>query len=189
VGFKGLSRAEGLNVLGAACSGRYLCAARARSSVVELWFYTPAVGGSIPSAPTNVYAGRCHTATQLVSTEEPPLCQECANWVRAHARYGRGSLSPADLGCQLAAGLSAINRGFNKVPKRAEGRVSAQLRDTFVDSGVATALESIDNQILYGRRGTGKTHAFSYLAATRGEEGGIGIYVDLRTVGLRRMSI
>ena len=25
----------------------------ARSSVVELWFYTPAVGGSIPSAPTN----------------------------------------------------------------------------------------------------------------------------------------
>jgi putative transposase len=75
------------------------------------------------------------------------------------------------------AGLSAINRGFNKVPKRAEGRVSAQLRDTFVDSGVATALESIDNQILYGRRGTGKTHAFSYLAATRAEEGDIGIYV------------
>jgi 2-polyprenyl-6-methoxyphenol hydroxylase-like FAD-dependent oxidoreductase len=25
--------------------------------VVELWFYTPAVGGSIPSAPTNVIAG------------------------------------------------------------------------------------------------------------------------------------
>jgi hypothetical protein len=24
--------------------------------VVELWFYTPAVGGSIPSAPTNIYA-------------------------------------------------------------------------------------------------------------------------------------
>jgi hypothetical protein len=81
------------------------------------------------------------------------------------------------------AGLSPINRGFNKVPKRAEGRVAAQLRDTFVDSGVATALESIDNQILYGRRGTGKTHAFSYLAATRAEEGDIGIYIDLRTVG------
>jgi hypothetical protein len=81
------------------------------------------------------------------------------------------------------AGLSPINRGFNKVPKRAEGRVSAQLRDTFVDSGVATALESIDNQVLYGRRGTGKTHAFAYLAATRAEEGDIGIYIDLRTVG------
>ena len=33
-----------------ACS---LPGARARSSVVELWFYTPAVGGSIPSAPTS----------------------------------------------------------------------------------------------------------------------------------------
>ena len=39
------------------------------------------------------------------------------------------------------------------------------------------------NQILYGRRGTGKTHAFSYLAATRAEEGDISIYIDLRTVG------
>jgi hypothetical protein len=26
--------------------------------VVELWFYTPAVGGSIPSAPTKALAGR-----------------------------------------------------------------------------------------------------------------------------------
>jgi hypothetical protein len=38
------------------------------------------------------------------------------------------------------AGLSAINRGFNKVPERAEGRVSAQLRDTFVDSGVVAVM-------------------------------------------------
>lgn len=45
-----------VGVLGAKWSGRYLCAARARSSVVELWFYTPAVGGSIPSAPTSVNA-------------------------------------------------------------------------------------------------------------------------------------
>lgn len=81
------------------------------------------------------------------------------------------------------AGLSAINRGFNKVPKRAEGRVSAQLRDTFVDSGVATALGSIAQSDPLRRRGTGKTHAFSYLAATRAEEGDISIYIDLRTVG------
>ena len=30
----------------------YSARSRARSSVVELWFYTPAVGSSIPSAPT-----------------------------------------------------------------------------------------------------------------------------------------
>ncbi|MCA2234536.1 ORC-CDC6 family AAA ATPase [Mycobacterium intracellulare] len=61
--------------------------------------------------------------------------------------------------------------------------MSAQLRDTFVDSGVAAALESIDHQVLYGRRGTGKTHALRYLAATRAEYGDIGIYIDLRIIG------
>lgn len=48
--------------------------AGARSSVVELWFYTPAVGGSIPSAPTiNVQLGDLRT-----SSAKSPLCQECA---------------------------------------------------------------------------------------------------------------
>ncbi|WP_292989659.1 hypothetical protein [Mycobacterium sp.] len=48
---------------------------------------------------------------------------------------------------------------------------------------MATALESVDHQVLYGRRGTGKTHAFRYLAAIRGEAGDIGVYIDLRTIG------
>lgn len=52
-----------------------------------------------------------------------------------------------------------------------------------MDSGVAEALASFDNEVVYGRRGTGKTHAFAYLAATREEVGDIGIYVDLRTLG------
>jgi hypothetical protein len=60
-------------------------------------------------------------------------------------------------------GISALNRVLSSVPKRAEGRQAEQLRETFVDSGVAAALESIDHQVLYGRRGTGKTHAFRYL--------------------------
>jgi hypothetical protein len=57
------------------------------------------------------------------------------------------------------------------------------LKETFVDSGVAGALEAVDHEVLYGRRGTGKTHAFAYLAATRMEAGDIGVYVDLRTIG------
>lgn len=61
--------------------------------------------------------------------------------------------------------------------------MTAQLRDTFVDSGVAAALESIDHQVLYGRRGTGKTHALQYLASTRTDDGDIGIYIDLRVIG------
>jgi hypothetical protein len=80
-------------------------------------------------------------------------------------------------------GVSPLNKALSRVPRRAEGRVSAQLKDTFVDSGVALALESTDHQVLYGRRGTGKTHALNYLAATRVDEGDIGIYIDLRIVG------
>ena len=60
-------------------------------------------------------------------------------------------------------GLAAINRALNLIPKRAESRQAERLRDTFVDPGVAAALEAIDHQVLYGRRGTGKTHALRYL--------------------------
>jgi hypothetical protein len=60
--------------------GRYLCAARARSSVVELWFYTPAVGGSIPSAPTIKMQFRhvfSSAVTALAVLIREPVGQEC----------------------------------------------------------------------------------------------------------------
>ncbi|WP_329218931.1 hypothetical protein [Streptomyces microflavus] len=83
----------------------------------------------------------------------------------------------------MATGLSPINRALNLVPKRAESRHTEQLRDTFVDSGVAIVLESLDHQVLYGRRGTGKTHALRYLETEVKQQGGIPVYLDLRTVG------
>ncbi|GAA4771736.1 hypothetical protein GCM10023329_18900 [Streptomyces sanyensis] len=83
----------------------------------------------------------------------------------------------------MATGLSPMNRAFNLVPKRAESRQSEQLRDTFVDSGVAIVMESVDHQILYGRRGTGKTHAFRYLETVVRTQRDIPVYLDLRTVG------
>jgi hypothetical protein len=83
----------------------------------------------------------------------------------------------------MATGLSPLNRALNAVPKRAEARQAEQLRDTFVDSGVAAALEAIDHQVLYGRRGTGKTHAFRYLETVVRDRGDIALYADLRTVG------
>lgn len=81
------------------------------------------------------------------------------------------------------AGLTDINRAFNLVPKRAEARVSEKLRETFVDSGVSAALEAIDHQVLYGRRGTGKTHALRYLETVVSRRGDVGIYLDLRIIG------
>ena len=65
--------------------------------------------------------------------------------------------------CCMSTGLSQINRVLNQIPKRAEQRQTNQLRDTFVDSGVAAVLQGVDHQALYGRRGTGKTHALRYL--------------------------
>ncbi|MDH6704642.1 hypothetical protein P3T27_001345 [Kitasatospora sp. MAA19] len=72
---------------------------------------------------------------------------------------------------------------MNLVPKRAESRQTEQLRETFVDSGVAVVLSSVDHQILYGRRGTGKTHAFRYLETVVKENGDLPFYFDLRTIG------
>lgn len=76
-----------------------------------------------------------------------------------------------------------MNRALNLVPKRAESRQTEQLRDTFVDSGIAIVMETVDHQILYGRRGTGKTHALRYLETVVAGQGNIPIYLDLRTIG------
>lgn len=76
-----------------------------------------------------------------------------------------------------------INAALNKIPKRAESRAETELRSTFEDSGVGRALDTVDHQIVYGRRGTGKTHALRYLTSVVGDADNIAIYVDLRTVG------
>jgi hypothetical protein len=80
---------------------------------------------------------------------------------------------------QHMAGLGDINR----VPKRAEARATEQLRGMFVDSGVATALGSIDHHVLYGLRDTGKTHARRYLETVVVSRGDLAVYVALTTTG------
>ena len=79
--------------------------------------------------------------------------------------------------------MSPFNRALGLIPKRAERQQSDRLRETFVDSGVAGALESIDHQVIYGRRGTGKTHALRYVESTMRARGDVAIYVDLRQIG------
>jgi hypothetical protein len=81
------------------------------------------------------------------------------------------------------AALSPLNRALNQIPRRAERQESPQLHETFVDSGVADVLDMQDHQILYGRRGTGKTHAFGYLASEATSRGDMALNIDLRTVG------
>ncbi len=46
-----------------------------------------------------------------------------------------------------------------------------------------TVLSSRDHQIVYGRRGTGKTHALAYLAEQESSRNLASVYVDLRNIG------
>jgi hypothetical protein len=79
---------------------------------------------------------------------------------------------------------NAINFALMRIGRRAEGAEPAMLAETFVDVGpLFTLLRSRDHQILYGRRGTGKTHALKYLGQDVGNDGDMVVYVDMRTIG------
>jgi hypothetical protein len=77
-----------------------------------------------------------------------------------------------------------INTAFIAIQRRAEAVDRLTLVQTFVDIGTLFAvLSSRDHQIVYGRRGTGKTHALLYAAEQSKKDNAIPIYVDLRSVG------
>lgn len=79
--------------------------------------------------------------------------------------------------------MSSMNAALQRIPKRAERSQAEQLRNTFVDSGVEGLLDSVDHQVVYGRRGTGKTHALRFLEGLARQRGDLPIYTDLRTIG------
>jgi AAA+ ATPase superfamily predicted ATPase len=67
--------------------------------------------------------------------------------------------------------------------KRAEKVNEKLLVQSFVNIGpLFTVLNTIDHQIIYGRRGTGKTHVLKYLKEQRSDKD-IVVYVDLRSIG------
>src|SRR6266536_5061537 len=75
-------------------------------------------------------------------------------------------------------------QAFLRISRRAESAAPTTLVETFVDVGpLFTLLSSRDHQILYGRRGTGKTHALTYLRGRALERGDFAALIDLRTIG------
>lgn len=77
-----------------------------------------------------------------------------------------------------------VNRILMGLSRRAEIEDRSVLRATFVDVGqLAHLLSSANHQILFGRRGTGKTHALSMLASNVEDRGEAAIQVDLRRIG------
>ncbi len=77
-----------------------------------------------------------------------------------------------------------LNHAFLGIIRRAESNERSKLVETFVDTGpLLHLLGSADHQVIYGRRGTGKTHALLYLAERRASKGDVPIYVDMRLTG------
>jgi Cdc6-like AAA superfamily ATPase len=80
--------------------------------------------------------------------------------------------------------MNEINNLFLKLSKRAETYDKEHLVKTFVNVGpLFTILSNKDHEILYGRRGTGKTHALAYLGDSIKKNKDIVINIDLRTIG------
>ncbi len=72
-----------------------------------------------------------------------------------------------------------------QMPLRADKWGEEQLIQTFVNVGpLIHILKGANNHVLLGRRGTGKTHVFSYLKSQiEKEQGDCCIYIDMRTIG------
>lgn len=80
--------------------------------------------------------------------------------------------------------MSNINTAFLQLPQRAEKYDRDYLVSTFVDvGGLFTLLSTRDNHILYGRRGTGKSHILYYLASSVENKGNIPVLIDMRMLG------
>ena len=80
--------------------------------------------------------------------------------------------------------MRATNLAFLRIAKRAERQDDEVLRKTFVDNGsLLDVLASVDHQIIFGRRGTGKTHLLTAFRQHKVESGELAIQLDMRNLG------
>ncbi len=76
------------------------------------------------------------------------------------------------------------NLAVLKIAKRAESNSREHLVQSFVDLGpLFTLLASPDHQVIFGRRGTGKTHILSFLASQISTKGYCTVEIDMRSLG------
>ena len=80
----------------------------------------------------------------------------------------------------------AVVRAVSNLQPRSERQPELEvLERTYVDTGVLPQLQNDNNQILYGRRGTGKSHVFRVLGSAHDKQQGrrSHLYLDLRLLG------
>mgnify|MGYP000020476037 CR=1 FL=1 len=80
--------------------------------------------------------------------------------------------------------MKPTNLALLRIAKRAERQDDDVLRQTFVDFGsILTALSTVDHQVIFGRRGTGKTHLLTVIRQSREAVGELAIQLDMRNLG------
>ena len=80
--------------------------------------------------------------------------------------------------------MRSTNLAFLRIAKRAERQDDEVLRRTFVDYGsLLDVLASVDHQVIFGRRGTGKTHLLTVFRQRKAEAGELAIQIDMRNLG------
>jgi len=79
----------------------------------------------------------------------------------------------------------ALAQAVAAIPQRSERQQDLQkLVGSFVDVGILPQIGNVNNQIIYGRRGTGKTHILRVLASDlKKNTAQIGLYIDARMLG------
>lgn len=81
-----------------------------------------------------------------------------------------------------------IQNAVSSIKTRSERQVNLDhLTATFVDPGITVRLENDNNQILYGRRGTGKTHVLKMLERRARELEHLPVYIDINKLGSAAM--
>lgn len=78
-----------------------------------------------------------------------------------------------------------ISKAISSISQRAERILDDnKVIKTYVEVGILPQITNGNNQIIYGRRGTGKTHLFRYLEnELKKNKNSIVIYIDSRTLG------
>jgi hypothetical protein len=81
-----------------------------------------------------------------------------------------------------------IQSAVSSIKTRSERQVNLDhLTATFVDPGITVRLENDNNQILYGRRGTGKTHVLKMLERRARDLCHLPVYIDINKLGSAAM--
>jgi hypothetical protein len=128
-----------------------------------------------------------HGESETTLDRRPRRRGPTARRIESAANSGRAAV-PVPLGpLRTVAGslrMRDVNTVLLKLAKRAETYDRKHIIESFVDIGsLFTLLSNRDNQILFGRRGTGKTHVLAYLANEVQASGKVVAQLDMRTVG------